>query len=191
MDAQVIVLTLVDEEGFMIEPVIVHLFDENGEPITELPANLVPPNQKSLATPRWDFEMKQWVEGDASKALEHARKMLMERYNSECNQYIEKGFYYNGNLFAFSMVKDQPNFAQQMTFLLLRPDITTLQWKTENNGVKNFTRDEFFSICQAGEIHKRQNIAKYWSLKEYVNTLESIEEIENMPTFEEAVKYVS
>jgi len=76
--------------------------------------------------------------------------------------------------------------------LLLRPDITTVQWKTENHGVKNFTRNEFFAICQAGEVHKRQNIAKYWALKDYVQTITSLEELESIPTFEEAVKkYIS
>lgn len=188
MENKVIVLTMVDENGFGIEPVIVSLFDEEGNPVTEFPPNLVPPNQKRLAKPKWNYELKEWFEGDAELALDHAKRMLLERYNAECTALIEEGFYHNGNFFAFSMSKDQANFAQQMTFLLLRPDVQSVDWMTENNGKKTLTRDEFFAVCGSGEIHKRKHMGLYWSLRDYINNLTDIETINSLGTFEEAVQ---
>lgn len=187
-EPKVKVLIQVDDNGYEIEPVIVNLYDEEGNKIEEFPPNLVPANQKSLFKPKWDFELQDWFEGDKERALEQVKTMVLEKYNAECTALIEKGFYHNGNFFAFSMAKDQANFAQQMTFLLLRPDIQSVDWMTENNGKKTLTRDEFFAVCGSGEIHKRKNMGLYWSLRDYVNSLTDIETINSLGTFEQAVQ---
>ncbi|MEH7207618.1 hypothetical protein V7094_15470 [Priestia megaterium] len=186
-DQRVVVLIQVDENGFEVEPVIFNLYDEEGNPVTDIPNNLVPPNQNRLMTPKWDFEAKQWTEGDPEKALELDRNMAIDRLHAECTAYIENGFTYNGNFYAFSMVKDQANFIQQMSYLLLRPDIESVEWKTEDNGKVILSRDEFFAVCGAGEVWKRSNMSDYWDLEVYVGGLTTLEEIDNLGTFEEAV----
>ncbi|MGG1916057.1 hypothetical protein ABFY54_29070 [Priestia megaterium] len=178
----------VDDDGFEIEPVIFNLYDESGNPITEIPSNLVPPNQKRLFTPKWNFETKDWEEGNMELALSETKRMLTIQYNIECTAYIENGFFYNDDFFSFSMAKDQANFSQQLTFLLARPDITEVLWKTENNGVKTFTRDEFMAICGAGEQWKRTNMSKYWQLEAYIESLTDLEELNSLGTFEEAIQ---
>src|SRR5690242_17513952 len=104
---RVVVLIQVDENGFEVEPVIFNLYDEEGNPVTEIPNNLVPPNQNRLMTPKWDFEAKQWTEGDPEKALDLDRNMAIDRLYNECTAYIENGFTYNDNFYGFSMAKDQ------------------------------------------------------------------------------------
>jgi hypothetical protein len=186
---KVAVLVHVDEEGFEIEPVVVNLYDEEGNRIEEFPPNLVPSNQKSLYKPKWNFELKEWFEGDAEKALQQLKAMVLERYNAECKDIIERGFYHNGDLFAFSMLKDQANFAQQMTFLLLRQDVMNVSWMTENNGKKLYTRNEFFAICGSGEMHKRKYMNDYWDLTEYIiNIVQDSETLNSLGAFEEAVQ---
>lgn len=188
---RVVVLIQVDSDGFEIEPVIFNLYDENGNQVTEIPSNLVPPNQKRLFTPKWNFETREWEEGDTELALSETKRMLIDQYNMECAAYIEKGFFYNDDFFAFSMFKDQANFSQQLTFLLARPDITEVEWKTENNGVKTFTRDEFMEICTAGEQWKRTNMSQYWKLSDYIESLTDLEELNSLGTFEEAIQKLS
>ncbi|MFS0905817.1 hypothetical protein AB3N02_22600 [Priestia aryabhattai] len=186
---KVIVLIQVDENGYEIEPVIFNLYDEEGN-LKEIPNNLVPPNgSKRLWKPKWDFQLKDWFEGDAESALIERKTSILGQYNMECKEIIETGFYHNGDFFAFSMVKDQANFAQQMTFLLLRPDITTVSWMTENNGKKYYSREEFFAICGSGEMHKRKYMNDYWDLTEYItNVIQDVETLNSLGTFEEAVQ---
>jgi len=89
------------------------------------------------------------------------------------------GFMHNGDLFQFND-KDQANFNQQLSLMILDESIQSVLWKTENNGVKNFSREDFIEACKAGERHKRNSIGQYWQLKEYVlNTnFSSKEELE-------------
>lgn len=182
----VAVFVEVDEEGFEIEPIIFKLYDEEGNPV-DIPHNLVPPNTYSLFKPKWDFEAKKWVEGDVDVAIREIKKMAKARLHAECTAYIEKGFMHNGNFYAFSIAKDQANFSQQMSYLLLRPDIKTVEWKTENNGKVVLTRDEFFSVCMAGEVWKRSNMSNEWDLEAYIDGLDDLDKLNNLGTFEEAV----
>lgn len=186
-EQRVVVLIEVDENGFEVEPVIFNLYDEEGNPVTEIPNNLVPPNQNRLMTPKWDFEAKQWVESDPEKALQLDKDMAIYRLHAECTAYIENGFTHNGNFYAFSMAKDQANFNQQLTYLLANPNITQVEWKTENNGKVLLSRNEFFEVCGAGEVWKRSNMSDYWDLEAYIKGLTSLEDVDNLGTFEEAV----
>ena len=189
MSDKIIVLVHVDDDGFEIEPVIFDLYDEEGN-LKEISTNLVPSNQNRLFKPKWDFDKKEWIEGDLQYALNEQKKMTITRYNTECNQLIESGFEYNGDEFAFSLEKDQANFAQQMMVLITQPATDSVQWMTENNGVKEFTRDEFFAICQAGEAWKRSNIGSYWKLKEYISNVADMNTLSSMGSFEDAIKLV-
>lgn len=182
-----IVLIHVDENGYEIEPVIFDLYDEEGN-LREIPSNLVKSNIKSLCKPKWNFETLEWEEDNPDGALVTAIENTLRKYNDECMTIIEKGFYHGEDFFAFSMAKDQANFAQQMTFLLLRPDIQSVDWMTENNGKVTLSRDEFFEVCGSGEIHKRKYMELYWELKKYIiNEVRDIETLNSLGSFEEAI----
>lgn len=112
-------------------------------------------------------------------AVDRERGLKIDELNDSCNKAINEGFSFNGSFFQFNP-NDQSNFNQQLAFLLMDQDIQTVTWKTENKGIQNFTRDEFIEACKAGEAHKRNNIGKYWTLKQYILTHEftSVEEIQ-------------
>ncbi|MCY8256443.1 DUF4376 domain-containing protein [Bacillus spizizenii] len=128
---------------------------------------------------------KYWTvsDGQLTKAteveLQIVRDSKIEELKNACNEAILAGFDYNGNHFQFNET-DQANFTQQLTLLLLDSSVTEVTWKTENNGVITIPREEFIETCKAGESHKRNNTGHYWELKDYVNSLTSIEEIQKV-----------
>jgi hypothetical protein len=165
------------ETGFPLE---VRLFRE-GE---EVPENYKPGwgQDVLLYKPKWDFELGQWVETiSLEEILGPMRQDKANQLYDECQKAIKAGFTYNGDLFGFNDL-DQANLNQQLTLLLVEESEDLIEWKTENNGVKYFTREEFIAACKAGESHKRNNTSKYWALKEYVLThnFESLQELSSI-----------
>jgi hypothetical protein len=137
---------------------------------------------------KWDLTLNKWIEGaDLSLILEPLRKAKVEQLNNDCQVAIHKGFEYNGDFFQFND-KDQANFNQQLSLLLLDSTITEVQWKTENNGVKIFPKEVFIQACKAGEVHKRNNIGRYWQLKNHVLTYDftTVEELQSI-TFDTVI----
>lgn len=135
---------------------------------------------KGFHNPKWDLVANEWVESlSFAEILAPKIQHKINELSDQCNAAIENGYDYNGDFFQFNM-KDQSNFNQQLSLLLLDPTITEVLWKTENNGVKMFTREVFIQACKYGETHKRNNIGHYWQLKQYIYThaFESHEELE-------------
>lgn len=180
------VLINVDENGFMLGPVEVDLFDENGNPSPLLNSKyLVKGDEEGgFYTPKWDFEKLMWTEGTPDKALELAKINKIARFTSECNTIIDNGFTWNGFDFMFTKSKDQPLFDMQLTFALKNTEKNTFPWKTKNMGVKIFTRDEFFSICDAAEEHLTTNTQALWQLEEYINGLDTMDKVNALESFE-------
>lgn len=148
-------------------------------------ANEVVPNDckegwgEGLSNPIWDLKNEQWVEGDSiDDILPHYINEQISFLNSECQRNIYKGFEFNGDYFQFNEI-DQSNFNQQLTLLLIDEDTDSIVWKTENNGVKVFSREEFIAIVKFSEIHKRTCITRYWQLKGLLTStnFNSIEEV--------------
>lgn len=130
----------------------------------------------------WYFIDGELVEG-TDLILSNARQVKLNELNTECQSRILAGFEHDGNFFDFTE-KDQANFNQQLSLLLLDPtDTSLITWKTENNGIQQFTREQFIETCKAGEVHKRMYIGRYWQLKAYVETLTTVEDIQAV-TFE-------
>jgi hypothetical protein len=196
MQANVIALVKVDAEGYPIESVLFSPYDENGEPI-EIPSDLVLPNQKSIYKPRWDFNLQDWVEDDPERALFEEKRKVIWQYETECTQLIEKGFEHNGDFFRFLKDPDQDNFTQQLIVLVASMLLGTplpdkpIEWKTENNGVKLFTKEEFFAICQTGQVHKTSNMSAKWQLIDYINnSVHDLETLHSLGSFETAKNIV-
>lgn len=160
----IILANVIDEDGFIIEPIVVLTMDVLQKHEIK---DIVP---EGLYTPKWDYSSKNWVEGASlNEVLTPLKTSKAEELSSMCNQLIEKGFFHNGDLFQFNMI-DQSNFNQQLSMIPLDTNISTIYWKTENNGVKAFTKDEFIAICKTGEYHKKSHITHYWNLKNYIFT---------------------
>ncbi|MHC5291083.1 hypothetical protein CHCC14819_0447 [Bacillus licheniformis] len=127
----------------------------------------------------------QYIDGKIVKnhqlVFEEAKERKIAELSEACNAAIVGGFEFDGNVFQFSE-RDQANFNQQLTILLLYPEIDSVTWKTENNGVRVFTREQFIETCKAGERHKRTNIGHYWQWQDYImrHEFESVEEIQKI-----------
>lgn len=116
---------------------------------------------------------------DPELELKTARSEKIEELNSICNMMILSGYSHDGDDFQFTET-DQSNFNQQLSLLLLDDTLDSIIWKTENNGIKQFTREQFIATCKAGELHKRKYIGQYWRLKAYVESLNDIDNIINV-----------
>lgn len=110
--------------------------------------------------------------------INYMKPLKINELSADCNNAILAGFDYNGDFFTFTY-EDQGNFNQQLTLFLIDSTITDVTWKTENNGIKTYTKDEFIAICRGAESHKRSNVGKYWQLKQTImNTqYQSIEDL--------------
>lgn len=167
---------LLDSNGFIIEPVVVFVYDVLEVNVIK---EVVP---EGMYTPRWDYESKTWVESvTLNELLAPLRELKVDQLNIECQEAITGGFEFEGDLFQFND-KDQVNFNQQLSLILLDETLNSIIWKTENNGVKVFNRQQFIETCKAGEFHKRNNIGRYWQLKEFVMThdFKSVDELNSI-----------
>lgn len=128
----------------------------------------------------WDFDANDWKEGKSfDEILLPYREAKCVQLSQECEATIKDGFYSGDDYFAFQD-KDQANFNQQLSLMIVDDTIDEVLWKTENNGIKLFTRQQFINICKEGERHKRFHIGRFWQIKEYVLThpFKSIEEVQ-------------
>lgn len=151
------------------------LLDSNGE----IPEDCKRGWGEGLFDPVWDFTKNTWVEGiSLDYLMAIAINDKINEFDVECQRRITSGFEHNGDKFQFNE-KDQANFNQQLSLLLLDPTTEIVVWKTENNGVKEFTREQFIETCKASERHKRSNIGRYWQLKAFLSTNDftSVEEV--------------
>lgn len=127
----------------------------------------------------------------ANQVQEFLKGLKIEEFKKQNEANIEEGFVYNGDVFGFDKIKDQTNFTQATTMISFKKtkgmDTTArrVQWKTENNGVKEYTEDEFFEICLASEKHKWANIDnyRYSCMRILSNNYDSLESLraETMP----------
>lgn len=131
----------------------------------------------------WPFEGRYAVlddDEDVGEALlEYHKKDKINELNEACEATILAGFYCeaNGHYYEFK-VYDQLNFTQQYLLLISNPDFTgPIRWKTEDAGVVEHTREEFMTVCQTAELHKRGNIEKYWDLKAQVENATTFEDV--------------
>lgn len=156
----------VDVEGNILD---VFLFEEG---------DVIPPDHypgwgpRPFYNPKYNVELGDWVEGrTVMEIIAPLLEAKATELSEQCETVIKYGFYHEGDFFAF-YDKDQMNFGQQLSLMLVDDTIVTTMWKTENNGIKQFTREQFINICKAGERHKRENIGRFWQLKQYLLTHE-------------------
>jgi len=111
--------------------------------------------------------------------LSHHKRQKIEELNAKCEYEIMKGFLdeTTGYYFGFSLI-DQMNFTQQYLLFLANPELSSVEWKTENAGVVQLSRDEFFAVCNSAERHKRSMIQKCWELKAQVEAAKSFDEVD-------------
>jgi hypothetical protein len=190
--ASVIVLTNVDENGYSLGSVEVDLLDENGNrnPLLDSPF-LVPPNSQGFYRPKWDFEKLEWTEGNVELALEMTKINLKQQFKLDCNRLIETGFEYDGDRFYFD--KDaQLDFTMQLTYINAGiAEGENYTWKTLDNDVKIYTKEQFFEVCRAANNHYRENKGALWRLEVYIDGLTSLDELNSLTDFETAKQLIN
>jgi hypothetical protein len=108
------------------------------------------------------------------------RGRKLKELNIACQSTILGGFTgTNGHQYQFES-KDQDNFSQQLTLLLLDPTIATVDWKTMDAGIITHTRDEFISLANDANNHKRSNMGKYWTFEAQLELASTEEEINSL-----------
>lgn len=128
------------------------------------------------------------------QVMNFMKEAKIKELSDECDKHILGGFIYNGDVFAFEL-KDQIRFSQQFSLIVYSmvtgEELDLIEWKTENNGVKEYSRDEFLAVCKAGEEHDRTHIQKFRQLESYINNtvFEEMDELRsiNFDTEPEAV----
>ncbi|MCS1350328.1 hypothetical protein [Mechercharimyces sp. CAU 1602] len=116
-----------------------------------------------------------------SNLLEPEKVRKISSLNNRCESAILSGFTSETTEHTYQFnTTDQINMTQQYTLLLGNPDISTVDWKTEDSGVVAHSRDEFISIVNEAEEHKRGKIEKYWRLKSKVQASTTREEVRSI-----------
>lgn len=112
------------------------------------------------------------------EVMEQMKVKKIAQVNQQCEENILLGFTYMNDGFAFDY-KDQDNFTQRLLIMQMNPAMTEIEWKTENNGVKIFSREHFMGIVNAAEQHKVKNIDQYRAIVDAIRntTFESFEDL--------------
>lgn len=116
---------------------------------------------------------------NSETTVEELRFAKKEVLKNECTQAIYDGFIAtNGNSYGFNE-HDQANYTQQMILLMQDTDnlITSIPWKTKNNGVVEHSKSDFNQIIQDAKNHKLAMQQKYWNLEESLLATETIDGI--------------
>lgn len=114
--------------------------------------------------------------------LEELKQARINLLKDECSQAIYDGFSSSlGYDFGFNP-HDQVNFTQQMLLIVAdtNNEITTIQWKTKNQGVVDFTKEEFLQIVEEAKQHKLNMQQRYWMKEELILISHTKEEIQSI-----------
>lgn len=104
--------------------------------------------------------------------LEYHKKLKRNELSNYCNDEVVNGFTAtNGDDYRLNR-DDQINFLGKMIQIMNDSTISIIQWKTENQGYREHTREEWIKVFNEGLIHKEATLFKYNSL---VNSLENAE----------------
>lgn len=108
-------------------------------------------------------------------SLEEMKVARNGKLKEECNAAINAGFVSGENEFSFDE-KDQSNFTQRLITIALGAE-GPFKWKTKNNGVVEFTKEEFLAVVGNAEAHKIEQQEKFWVKEAAVLSAESKEEL--------------
>lgn len=125
----------------------------------------------------------EFIYGENISQLEGYKEMKIANLKRICEQTIEEGFIssINGHKYRTNR-DDQTNFIGKLKQLELKPEITTLLWKTEDVGYLLHQKDDWIAIWLEGLNHKENQLFKYDQLKQQildplVDTKEKVDEI--------------
>ena len=111
---------------------------------------------------------------NANPVLEAVRELKIKTLRSECQKQIENGFDLNNEHFSLT-IQDQLNLA--MVSEMIRNGETEIPYHADNDLSRFYSVAEIQEIIQAATRHRIYHINYFNSLKNYVNSLSTIESI--------------
>ena len=185
---------LIDEQGFIIDPVIVEttIYTEvDGEVIAkekEIPSDIIiQAVPEGFYTPRWDFETSSWVEGrDSSEILKEKKAEKFKEVSELCKQSI-LGYFdaeVDGITYQFSFDDEaQRNFTGALA-LFNKGIVPSVEWTAWQDGIAKriiLAEPEFLSIVLLAFAHKDSKIARFRNeIQGKIESASTIEEIESI-----------
>lgn len=177
----------VDKEGFKVDVVLVDTVDGEGIPLT-VPDNLVPPNtEKRLWKPKWNYELKEWEEGQTTDAvLDETRKTQFTILSQDCELDI-LGYFdaeVRGVTYSFSYDREaQSNFTDTM-ILFSEGLITEIEWTVHTESSTErimLSKDDFMIVASQAFLHKNDKISRLRNvIQKEIDSAQSVEEIESV-----------
>lgn len=111
--------------------------------------------------------------------IEQCKKMKIEELQKRCQEDIEGGFISQLNNHHYrTNGDDQLNLLGKFNQLMNDSTITTVMWKTEDEGYIEHDRDTWLQIYNEALAAKETKLFKYDQLKKQVNVAMTKEEVE-------------
>lgn len=119
--------------------------------------------------------LEQLIEDDI---VSYHKLAMIKRLERRCQQEVLEGFSSasTGHIYRTN-TDDQINILGKIVELMLKTDLLTIQWKTEDSGVIDHTRETFFGILFESIKHKEDKIVHLWQKKYEVSLCSTHEEI--------------
>ena len=142
--------------------------DEPAEVIIDEPISLVPDEP--------------FVDEDAEMNLEYIREMKLKEMSATCQNVITGGFdatLSDGNTYHFSLtVQDQLNMLGLS--VLVESGAQYIPYHADGELCREYPVEDFLIMTAAANAHKTFQVTYHNSLKNYINSLDSIEDISNV-----------
>jgi XkdW protein len=131
----------------------------------------------------WDYaeEPKPTVAEMEAWWFDYRMKEKRREMSEACNQAILGNFFSPSVGYEFEFAEyDQSNMTQQMLLLIADPTITTVNWKIADQSIVTLTREQFFAMVNDANLHKRNNLSKFWQKEAELKTYTTFEQIDEM-----------
>lgn len=167
----------INDEGYIIEYYLLEE-EELEMQITEGRKLVTSSWDNGIHTPKYDFTVQSWAEGNKEKILENMKNAKIEDLNRTCEESIEAGFISSNGHHYRTNRDDQVNMIGQKDELTEDLEITVVSWKTEDLGYIDHSRDEWLLVYKEAFAHKKAQLLKYDDLKKQVLLCQTIEEVQ-------------
>lgn len=111
--------------------------------------------------------------------LEYTRERKRAEMSRACNLAILGNFVSPSTGYEFEFSEyDQSNMTQQMLLLVADPTVTSVNWKIADQSIVVLTRDQFFGVINDANLHKRENLSKFWQIEAFLKSYTTLDQIE-------------
>ena len=123
----------------------------------------------------YSIPLEQLVEDDI---LAYHKLAMIKRLERRCQQEVLEGFSSTttGHIYRTN-TDDQINILGKIVELMLKTELLNVQWKTEDSGVIDHTRETFFNVLYESIQHKEDKIVHLWQKKYEVGLCTGHDEI--------------